>query len=223
MIRCGSSTWRSGTSPRPQATSWPRPSSPFPAGTVQHCGSSTWRSGTSPRPQATSWPRPSSPFPAGTALRQLYLAVRNFTTPTGNELAEAFLSLPSRYSTALSSSTWRSGTSPRPQAPSWPRPSSPFLAGTQTALYPTRPTTGTRYRTRYITVSDPPYNSPFVAGTAQCLTRRSQFYHPHLEATSWAAAGGAAIKYRYGNYLLHVMRTYTYSPKVMRTGNMLSL
>jgi hypothetical protein len=61
------------------------------------CGSSTWRSGTSPRPQATSWPRPSSPFLAGTPLWQLYLAVRNFTTPTGNELAEAFLSLPSRY------------------------------------------------------------------------------------------------------------------------------
>ena len=30
-------------------------------------------------------------------LWQLYLAVRNFTTPTGTELAEAFLSLPSRW------------------------------------------------------------------------------------------------------------------------------
>jgi hypothetical protein len=35
--------------------------------------------------------------PRDDPLWQLYLAVRNFTTPTGNELAEAFLSLPSRY------------------------------------------------------------------------------------------------------------------------------
>jgi hypothetical protein len=39
--------------------------------------------------------------PRDDPLWQLYLAVRNFTTPTGNELAEAFLSLPSRYCTAL--------------------------------------------------------------------------------------------------------------------------
>lgn len=34
--------------------------------------------------------------PRDDPMWQLYLAVRNFTTPTGNELAEAFLSLPSR-------------------------------------------------------------------------------------------------------------------------------